>query len=91
VRFALPSPGIVSDVCHSNSTYHFHPTDALIHLHTIDSIVPAPHSGVFNLLKSVLDGVGGRMGLGPGGCVSVSPAPEPISLRVPADGEKGRG
>ncbi|KAI0029903.1 hypothetical protein K488DRAFT_7336, partial [Vararia minispora EC-137] len=42
-----------------NSTYHFHPANALIHLHTVDSIVPAPHSGVFDLLKSVLDGVGG--------------------------------
>ncbi|KAI0309347.1 hypothetical protein OF83DRAFT_1072184 [Amylostereum chailletii] len=55
-----------------NSTYTFHPETALIHLHTIDSILPAPHSSVFDLLKSALDGVGGRVGLGAGGCMSVT-------------------
>ncbi|KZV64258.1 hypothetical protein PENSPDRAFT_588724 [Peniophora sp. CONT] len=59
------------------STYHFHPMHARIHRHVVDSIVPAPSSGVFDLLRSVLDGVGGRVGVPgvPGGCVSVDGGP----------------
>lgn len=45
--------------------------------HVVDSIVPAPSSGVFDLLRGVLDGVGGRVGVPgvPGGCVSIDGGP----------------
>ena len=38
----------------SNSTYTFSPVSGLIHKHTIDSIQPAPHEAVFDLLRAAL-------------------------------------
>ncbi|KAI0056149.1 hypothetical protein BV25DRAFT_1648844 [Artomyces pyxidatus] len=42
------------------STYAFHPVSALVYLHTVDSIMPAPHDAVFNLLRAALDALGGH-------------------------------
>ncbi|KAI0368508.1 hypothetical protein BV20DRAFT_922607, partial [Pilatotrama ljubarskyi] len=41
-----------------NSTYTFSPTTGLIHLHTIDSIHPAPHQAFFDALQAALSKIG---------------------------------
>jgi len=48
-----------------NSTYTFSPHSGLIHLHTINSIHPAPHEAVYNALRTSLGrvfGLGGAVG-----------------------------
>ncbi|KAG9219928.1 hypothetical protein CCMSSC00406_0009531 [Pleurotus cornucopiae] len=49
-----------------NSTYTFSPLSGLIHVHTIDSIQPAPHQTVYDALRSSLGKVFG-LGLIDGG------------------------
>jgi len=54
-----------------NSTYTFSPITGLIHLHTINSIYPAPHEAVYDALRRSLGrvfglgeaGVGERVGM----------------------------
>jgi hypothetical protein len=47
-----------------NSTYTFSPVTGLIHIHTIDSIHPAPHQAAFDALRSSLERVLGLAGGG---------------------------
>ena len=57
----------------SNSTYTFSPVTGLINKHTIDSIQPAPHEAVFDLLRAALAKL--RIGAAePGGGVGVGGA-----------------
>ncbi|KAL4258545.1 hypothetical protein AB1N83_011315 [Pleurotus pulmonarius] len=49
-----------------NSTYTFSPLTGLIHIHTVDSIQPAPHQTVYDALRSSLGKVFG-LGLIDGG------------------------
>ncbi|KAI0051613.1 hypothetical protein FA95DRAFT_1485200 [Auriscalpium vulgare] len=57
------------------STYSFHPSTALIHLHIVDSILPAPHDAVFDVLRAALGSLGGGprpAGAAPGeGCLNL--------------------
>lgn len=49
---------------HRDSTYGFSPVSGLIHLHTIDSIQPAPHQAAYDALRTSLShvfGMGGDM------------------------------
>jgi len=64
-----------------NSTYSFNPYSGLIHVHTINSIQPAPHQAVFDALRAMF----GRMG--DGGEV---PAPQPATHGAVCNGD-GRG
>lgn len=43
----------------SHSSYTFSPLSGLIHVHTIDSILPAPHQAVFDGLRASLGNVFG--------------------------------
>ncbi|KAI0759403.1 hypothetical protein BD413DRAFT_651330 [Trametes elegans] len=63
-----------------NSTYTFSPNTGLIHIHTIDSIHPAPHQAFFDALQAALSklGIGGSPGESAGGVA-------PISSRARAD------
>ncbi|KAI0827221.1 hypothetical protein BC628DRAFT_212528 [Trametes gibbosa] len=58
-----------------NSTYTFSPVTGLIHLHSIDSIHPAPHQAFFDALQAALSkiGLGGTPGEGAGGMAQASP------------------
>jgi hypothetical protein len=47
-----------------NSTYTFSPITGLIHVHTINSIHPAPHQAAYDALKSSLERVLGLAGGG---------------------------
>ncbi|KAI0635438.1 hypothetical protein C8Q77DRAFT_706374 [Trametes polyzona] len=60
-----------------NSTYTFSPITGLIHLHSIDSIHPAPHQAFFDALQAVLSkiGLGSPPGEGAGGMARTSSHP----------------
>ena len=47
-----------------NSTYTFSPITGLIHIHTINSIHPAPHQAAYDALRSSLERVLGLAGGG---------------------------
>jgi hypothetical protein len=47
-----------------NSTYTFSPVTGLIHIHTINSIHPAPHQAAYDALRSSLERVLGLAGGG---------------------------
>ena len=52
----------VSLICAArNSTYTFSPLTGLIHVHTVNSILPAPHDAVFDSLRASL---GKMLGMG---------------------------
>ncbi|CDO73929.1 hypothetical protein BN946_scf185016.g86 [Trametes cinnabarina] len=64
-----------------NTTYTFSPVSGLIHLHSIDSIHPAPHQAFFDALQAALNkiGLGGSQGEGAGGMARTSSIDESAS------------
>ncbi|KAH9855530.1 hypothetical protein C2E23DRAFT_866666 [Lenzites betulinus] len=60
-----------------NSTYTFSPITGLIHLHTIDSIHPAPHQAFFDALQAALSKIGLGGTPGEGGVARASPRSQP--------------